>query len=109
MAIEFYHQLIKWNTQNITPKIDRGVVVLYHYPLYVFCNFSFITPRACAIAQGGKVIGRVVVVVVVSTKIAISRGLGTWATSKHNESVEFGEKLPSACFESRDAIHERHK
>ena len=37
-----------------------------------------ITPRVCmhAHAQGGKVIGRVVVVVV-STKIAISPGLGT--------------------------------
>ena len=33
-----------------------------------------LTPRACA---RGKVIDRVVVVVVVSTKIAISRGLGT--------------------------------
>ena len=31
----------------------------------------------CVHAQGGKIIGRVVVVVVLSTKIAISRGLGT--------------------------------
>ena len=46
-----------------------------------------ITPRACA---RGKVIDRVVVVVVVvSRKIAISRA--------------------SVCFESRDMLHERHK
>ena len=36
------------------------------------CKYTFITPRACA---RGKVIGRVVVVVV-STKIAISRDTG---------------------------------
>ena len=66
-----------------------------------------ITPRACA---RGKVIGRVVVVVVVvSRKIAISRGLGTCATGKHNESVAFDEKRASVCFESRDVVHERHK
>ena len=35
---------------------------------------QLITPRACA---RGKVMGRVVVVVVVSRKIAISRGVGT--------------------------------
>ena len=67
------------------------------------------TPRACA---RGKVIGRVVVVVVVvvvSRKIAISGGLGTWATSKHNESVEFGEKRAPVCFELRDMVHKRHK
>ena len=52
------------------------------------------TPHACA---RGKVIGRIVVVV--SRKIAISRGLGTWATGKYNESVGFGEKLASVCFE----------
>ena len=48
-----------------------------------------ITPRACA---RGKAIGRVivVVVVVVSTKIAISRDVGVYATCKHNESIEFG-------------------
>ena len=43
------------------------------------CGWLSLLPRAHA--QGGKVIGRVVVVVVVvvvvSTKIAISRGLGT--------------------------------
>ena len=50
-------------------------------------------PRAHA--QGGKVIGRVVVVVVVvSTKIVISRDI---ATRIHNESIEFGEKLASVC------------
>ena len=47
-----------------------------------------ITPRACA---RGKVIGRIVVVVI-SRKSAISRGLGTGATSNHNESVQFGKK-----------------
>jgi hypothetical protein len=45
----------------------------------------------------------------VSTKIAISQDLGTWATRKHNESIEFGEKLASVWFKSRDTIHERYK
>ena len=41
----------------------------------------------------GKVIGSVVIVVViVDTKIAKSGDLGTWASCKHNESVEFIEK-----------------
>jgi hypothetical protein len=66
--------------------------------------------RACT--ARGKVIG---CVVVVSTKIAIcvtlSRDLGTctWATRKHNESLEFGEKLTSVCFKSMKMVHEHHK
>ena len=74
-------------------------------------NFSMeiITPRACA---RGKVIGRVVVVVVVmvvSTKIAISRDVDVKATRKHNESIEFGEKLASVSVKSMDTVHGRHK
>ena len=54
-------------------------------------------PRACT---RGKVIGRVIVVVVVfavviSTKIAISRDIGVYATCNHNKSIEFGKKLVS--------------
>ena len=30
----------------------------------------------------------VIVIVVISTKIAVSRDLGTWATRKHNDSIE---------------------
>ena len=56
-------------------------------------------------ALGGKVIGHVVVIV--STKIALSWDLGTWATHKHLESVELGETLASVSFKSRDTIHER--
>ena len=63
-------------------------------------------PRAHA--QGGKVIGRVViVVVVVSTKIAISRDVGVKATRKYNESIEFGKKLASVCVKSRDTVGPR--
>ena len=67
-----------------------------------------ITPRACA---RGKVISRavVVVVVVVSTKIAISRDLGTCAIHKHKELVEFDEKLASVYFKPIDTIYERQK
>ena len=43
----------------------------------------------CAHAQGGKVIG----VIIVSTKIAKSQYLGTWATRKRLESVTFGKKV----------------
>ena len=54
-----------------------GLMNLRGVAASVIDNQLLITPRACA---RGKVIGRVVVViviVVVSTKIAISRGLGT--------------------------------
>ena len=54
-----------------------------------------------------KVSGRVVIVV--STKIAISRDIGVEATRNHNESIEFGEKLTSVCVKSRDTVHEYHK
>ena len=64
-----------------------------------------ITPRACA---RGKVIGRVVVVVVVSTKIAISRDIDVQATRKHNESIQFGKKLASVCVKSMDTVHGCH-
>ena len=57
-------------------------------------------------AQGGKVID---CTIIMSTKIAISQDLGTWATRKRLESVEFCEKLASACFKSRDTIHEWQK
>jgi hypothetical protein len=63
-------------------------------------------PRAHA--QGGKVIG-LVVVVVVTPKIGISRDLGTWATRKPNESIGFGEKLASLCFKSKETVHEHKK
>ena len=64
------------------------------------CMYRVLLSRAHA--QGGKVI---VVVVIVSTKIAISRDAGR----NHNESIEFGEKLASVCVKSRDTVHEPHK
>ena len=56
----------------------------------------------------GKVIGRVVVVVV-DTKIAKSWDLSTWASCKRNESVECGEKLASVRLESSGTAYKRHK
>ena len=44
------------------------------------CIHNIITPHACA---RGKVIG--CIVVVVSTKIAISRDIGVYATRNHEE------------------------
>ena len=41
----------------------------------------------------------VVVVIIVGTKIARSRALGTCACCKHNQSVDIGEKLVCTCFE----------
>ena len=38
-----------------------------------------------------------------------SRDLGMCETRKHDESVEVGEKLASACFKSFGVAHERHK
>ena len=58
---------------------------------------TIITPRACA---RGKVIGRVVVIVIVVIVHAISWDLNTLATQKYNKSVEIGEKLASGCLES---------
>ena len=61
----------------------------------------------------GKVIGRVVVVVVivvvVDTKIAKSGDVRIWASCKHNEYVEFGEKLASVCSESSGTACKSHK
>ena len=61
----------------------------FHPIIFGPFNVSDNYPRACA---RGIVIG-CVVFVIVSTKIALSRDLGTWATRMHNESVKFGEKL----------------
>ena len=57
----------------------------------------------------GVVIGRVIIVVVVSTKVTTYQDVGTWVTHTHLESIEFGEKLASIGFKSRDTIHERQK
>ena len=62
---------------------DGGVAIKFN----ILCGNDIITPCACA---GGKVISRVVVVVV-STKIAIYRDLGTWATRKHRESINLAK------------------
>jgi hypothetical protein len=65
-----------------------------------------ITPRAHMHSRGKAIGLSVRRLSSVDTKIAISRDLGTWATPKHNESTELGEKVG---FKSRDMIHERHK
>ena len=54
----------------------------------------------------GKVIGRVVIVVILDTKIIKSGDLGTQASYKHNE---YGEKLGSVCLESSDMAYSCHK
>ena len=57
-------------------------------------------PRARA--QGVKqsvCLSVVVVVVVIGTKIARSRVLGIYASCKHNQSVDIGEKLVCTSFE----------
>ena len=72
--------------------------------MLMVCVTIVITPRACA---GGKVIGRVVVVV--HKKIARSWDLGTSATRKYNESVEVGEKLASGCLESSGTAYKLQK
>ena len=65
--------------------------------LYKYDVWSVTTLHVCA---RGKVIGRIVVVVIiVDTKITKSGDLGTWPSRKHNEYVEFGEKLASVCSE----------
>ena len=46
---------------------------------------------------------------VVDTKIAKSGGLGTWTSCKHNEYIEFGEKLASECSKSSGTAYKRHK
>ena len=48
----------------------------------------------------------VVVVVVVDTKMTKSRDLGILASYKHNECVEYGEKLAS---ESSGTVYKHHK
>ena len=67
-----------------------------------------VTLRACT---RGKVISRVVVVVVVVVhkKIARSWDLGTSATRKYNKSVQVGEKLALGCLESSGMVYKLHK
>ena len=62
-------------------------------------SYTIITLRACA---RGKAIG----CVVVDTKIGKSGDLGTWANCKHNEYVEFDEKLAS---ELSGTAYKHHK
>ena len=57
----------------------------------------------------GKVIGSVVIVVVMDTKIAKSGNLGTRASCKCNESVEFIDKLASVYLELSSTAYKRHK
>ena len=59
------------------------------------------TPRACA---RGKEIS-CVVIIVVSTRISISQGLGTRETSKQNESVAFDEN-GLQCASNRGTCHD---
>ena len=78
------------------------VVVEVHIFLAQTWRISVFTPHACA---RGKAIGLsvvvvvVVVIVVVGTKITRSRVLGICASSKHNQSVDIGEKLVYTRFE----------
>ena len=68
--------------------------------LFFFIALGVITPHACA---RGKVIGFVcclLLLSVISTKIARSGDLGIWATRKYNLSVNIVEKLASVCFKS---------
>ena len=59
---------------NISQDWDLGRGRAFH-PLHLLNYCPIITPRPCA---RGKIIGHVIVIVVViSRKIAISRGLGT--------------------------------
>ena len=72
--------------------------------------FSFesgflVTPRACT----QEVKQSVCPSVVVATKIARSQVLGIWATPKHNEPVDIGEKLAAVCFELFERAYKRHK
>ena len=55
----------------------------------------------------GKVIGRVVIVV--GKKIIKCGDLGTWASCKHNEYVEFGDKLASVYSELSGTAYKHHK
>ena len=89
--ILYYYQLIT----HFNPCTIRAATVL----LRVLVQPNSTRCRLCY-AQGGKVIGHVVVVIVVNTKITIFWDLGTWATRYHNESVELGKKLASVCHRS---------
>ena len=74
--------------------------LLPHAPLHCAATGEMVKgslPRAHA--QGVKQSVCLSVVVVVGTKIARSRVLGICASSKHNQSVDIGEKLVYTRFE----------
>ena len=61
-----------------------------------FCSMVHVTPHTCA---RGKVIGSVVVVVVVvSTKIARSQGAGILVSGQCRQDIINDEKVMSLCF-----------
>ena len=76
---------------------------------HLTCWNTVVIPCACA---RGKVIGFVVVVVVVdivSTKIAKSQKIGVWQSALCHQTVESHEKLCSVRFKSLRKAHEHYK
>ena len=67
--------------------------------MYMYNIITLLLPRAHAQGVKQSVCLSVVVVVVVSTKIARSRVIGICACYKHNQSVDIGEKLVCTRFE----------
>ena len=67
---------------------------------------GFVILHACA---RGKAISCIVVVIVVSTKIAIFQDIGIQGTRKHSQSIEFGKKLALVSVKLRDTVHNHQK
>ena len=57
----------------------------------------------------GKVIDLSVCLSVITTKIARSQHVSTWATWKYNEFVEVCKKLAPGCLELSSMVYKRHK
>jgi hypothetical protein len=89
---------------------DFPAIVLHSY-LILYGHPYFINQYTCTCScyPHTHARGKVINYVAVSTKNATSWDQGTWATCKHNKSIEFGEKVASVRFKSMDTAHEGHK
>ena len=67
--------------------------------MVTFTTLTIFLPRVHAQGVKQSVCLSVVIVVVVSIKIARSRVLGVYASCKHDQSVDTGEKLVCTRFE----------
>ena len=104
MAIPY--RTAKFKSGNILAIAILGSTAKFNARQYfrLYGMIIILNHGSCVHAQGVKqsvvlslLLFKIVVVVVISTKSAISRDVGIKGTLKHSQSIEFGEKLALVC------------